>query len=488
VLVALSGTTFRIWQVWIQNLDVIASPVRVFQMVVPIMFASLLLLLASRKSNRSTIGIALTVSILGALGWWGGGLVAMLGPAGLIVLAALGWGTFSLIRRIDAHSPSALRGIAFASATFFLTQPLVVALMHVPSSTPNLSTHPSTIAGRHSPSVDFFFLVFDEYASLSTLAQYGGSDELAPALRASEFSVAQQAWAPSTLTVISLASLLDLGVPLSDGEKLNSSTKRALYELIRGEGRMFKAFQQAGYEITYVESGWSGSTCGGVVDHCYSRPFMDDFVEGVLDTSIFNPILKRQFAGSFAGGGLHALRTSVELGQILPHNRISDFVFVHVLLPHFPYRLDSRCALIPHSDLAGAPGTKPHDAYLEQVACVDTWLLQVVEVLPPEVAVVLAGDHGPTLAGQMYRDPHLWSDSDIRERASAFLATRLPVECGAARAESSLEAVSLATDCIVGTEFNQQVDDRIWLYSLEDGPRCVRPRGETFRTTTCDPT
>ena len=48
---------------------------------------------------------------------------------------------------------------------------------------------------------------------------------------------------------------------------------------------------------------------------------------------------------------------------------------------------------------------------------------------PPDVVVILAGDHGTDSRNQLAIHPEVWTDDMIRERLNAMFAIRGPAEC-----------------------------------------------------------
>jgi hypothetical protein len=137
----------------------------------------------------------------------------------------------------------------------------------------------------------------------------------------------------------------------------------------------------------------------------------------------------------------------------VPRLKRGQYLFAHVLLPHYPYVFERNCQLRPVSAWrnrivsSGAMGTaqdtlqsraERYQLYVEQAACTRVKLgrlLEAVETNPAlrDAVVVLHGDHGTriaiedraALADSGYTEAHY-----LRDWHAAFFAVRLPARNG----------------------------------------------------------
>jgi arylsulfatase A-like enzyme len=125
-----------------------------------------------------------------------------------------------------------------------------------------------------------------------------------------------------------------------------------------------------------------------------------------------------------------------------------EFVFAHVLPPHYPYMYDANCVPNPKArDRLGAasPNAPPpqtnteesrrrrYELYEEQVRCVlreFERLLDTLEVLPgfEDAVIIVHGDHGSkiTIIRPTYEHLDRLTSRDLRDSYSTLFAVRAP--------------------------------------------------------------
>ena len=141
-----------------------------------------------------------------------------------------------------------------------------------------------------------------------------------------------------------------------------------------------------------------------------------------------------------------------------------QYVFAHVLLPHYPFELDGDCNYV---------GRKPDQAaqenYLEHVQCANKLMGLLVQKLASlgrldNSLIVFQGDHGrywyPADMGVLYQyhplnvsiprinaqegDSSTWPSELIEIRASALLLVKYPGQSVAARSDKLVEMIDVA--------------------------------------------
>jgi hypothetical protein len=220
---------------------------------------------------------------------------------------------------------------------------------------------------------------------------------------------------------------------------------------------------------------------------CYQRYLVDDSVQAVIDLNLLNQWAYTEWGHAFGNNALRAMRDARTALEEIQWNEADDFLFAHVLMPHEPYMFDSSCNRV--SFPLGLPDGQPlasdreKIAYLEQAACVGRLLVEFSEAVDPDSIVVIAGDHGTTFGGQMYRPAVDWTEPEIQERGSTFLAYRFARGCDIPSGTSTMEALSMAIEC--GTGLNlQQPEAQLWL-SPYVGPGICLDTGTLERLNAC---
>ncbi len=490
LLVALSGVTYSAMAVWSGNAHV--PPLRLVQLIAleAALYAGVLALVAWRGGDLTVS--AVTLSLAGMLFGSGGALAERIGAAGAWAFFFLSVGAcLALLKRVAASNVNSLRVLAVWLSTFLFLQPVLSVVLDRDVSQSSVVASPALVDGNTGLLKDFVLVVFDGYTSPATLRdEFSFDSPLRNPLTEEGFEVVDSAWSPSTRTMFSISALLNFGSPLTTGEGVTGGDIAALVDMIRGDARLFSMFRDAGYQLTYVESGWVGSVCGEAADTCVRRGFVDEAVQTVIDRSLLNDFAMRRWGHAFAQGGLRSLNELERIIRDMDANGANDIVFAHVVLPHGPYVLGSDCQTTgTRIDEPADPGSQDEifrAAYLEQVNCVDRWLAPLAASIPQDAAVVFTADHGSLFRGQMSRAPATWSAEDIAERSQVFLATRLPESCSASsNLSGSLEAVMDATDCLLGTHVDRTATETLWLFSDEAVPRCIELPGATWRSLMC---
>ncbi|MGH8925892.1 MAG: hypothetical protein ACRDWA_14840 [Acidimicrobiia bacterium] len=299
-------------------------------------------------------------------------------------------------------------------------------------------------------------IVLDGFASPAVIASSIGEElTFLEGLEAMGFTVPDLAWAPSTTTELSVGSYLE--------QELLKVPKK---NVLRGDGSLINGNVARSHRISYVESGWYGTVCGASVDICYQRYLVDDSVQAAIDLSLLNQWSYTEWGHAFGNNALRAMRDARTALEEIQRNDEDDFLFAHVLMPHEPYMFDSSC------DRAPLPTSLPHGqsdandrekvAYVEQAECLGRLLVEFSEAVDPQSIVVITGDHGTDFGGQMYRPAEEWSEREVQERGSTFLAYRLSSGCQTPTGTSTMEALSMAIACGTGLSLTPPTPE-LWL-------------------------
>jgi hypothetical protein len=284
---------------------------------------------------------------------------------------------------------------------------------------------------------DIVLVVADAYVGVDALQRYFDV-EYQPdgALQEHGFWLPELAFSAYASTNAALPAILDMHYPIEGGPGINPATRQQLYDRIGGNNRFVDVLKNNGYQVTMIESGWSGSICGSAVDQCVPSPFVDESVYKLVERSWLGPFVWRKFGYAFNIGASGTMAWLDENIENITNNSTPDFVMAHLEIPHPPMFLDGRCDLVVSEDRNGVLLRRPgvdidvrKAAYLEQAKCVDRFMADLSERIGSDVVLILTGDHGSDSHLQMDTNPIDWTDDAIRERFNVMFAFRGPEVC-----------------------------------------------------------
>ena len=272
-----------------------------------------------------------------------------------------------------------------------------------------------------------------------------------------------EAWSSYPMTIASVASLLDMGYPLGDGDLVDEGSSEVLAQVMSGDNQFTRILDTNGYHVTYVESGYSRSYCAEIVDNCIESAFLDEGTHWILAQSILGMKLRERTGSAFTEGALHTMDWLGANVEAFADNDQHDFVFANVLAPHPPLFLDSQCEVVfeywrvGNSVYAGDEiiGDR-QEALIDQSKCVSAFEDRFFIDAPEDSVVMFLSDHGGDSLGQMSKADRVWDDTDVIERLNVHLAIRTPVECSFGTEVLLSEVLRDLLWCFAGTEPQSQ--------------------------------
>ena len=370
------------------------------------------LALVMLASSGGTIA-ASTSTLIGLLIWVGvvvaGALLVNRVPGGFGAFIALGAFAFLVVGLVLSWS-----------ATERPTQSMGQT---VSSSMPStLSVHP-----------DVFIVLLDGFPGDRAVQEvYDSSLEFTDAAGI----VRREAWSSYPMTIASVASLLDMGYPLGDGEVVDETSSEPLAQVMAGDNRFTRILDTNGYQVTYVESGYSRSYCAEIVDDCIESAFLDEGTHWILAQSILGMKLRERTGSAFTQGALHTMEWLGDHVEAYADNNQPDFVFANVLAPHPPLFLDAECNVVfeywrvGNSVYAGDEIVEERqDALVDQSECVADFEDQFFMTVSNDSVVIFVSDHGGDSLGQMSKADRIWDQADIVERLNVHFTVRTPMGC-----------------------------------------------------------
>jgi len=319
---------------------------------------------------------------------------------------------------------------------------------------------PTSIELSHKP--DIWLVVVDGYPSTMTLESdlmVSGSSHLAGRLVATGFDVPESVWAPYVATRLVVPTILDMDY-VASGWTENGATIHDLHEKISGDNELIDNLTDNGYETLMIESGWSGGACGGRFRECSASPLYDEAFNRVLHRSLLS-----ELPISFLG--LHfSLGTQSTMGQLLelandprPDGATPRFVFAHLLTPHAPFFLDASCSVVLDErrqgfffPFPGVSGEVRDRFFLEQLSCLDDFIIQLQQAIDSEAVFVLVSDHGTDRRAQTTLEPTGWTSEAMRERFGTLAAVRAPYDCPVPDPLFSVNLMRVVLSCLSESE------------------------------------
>ena len=231
-----------------------------------------------------------------------------------------------------------------------------------------------------------------------------------------------------------------------------------------------KHFQKNGWQVSVVQPEYVNYCQDGFSCFTYSLKGSSGAFEEIPDFSIRFQVLVKEFVASLVsqargwdfidpirpfilertlpkGGWSNPtvpLLAQAQLRQVksaLIEGRGQQYVFAHILAPHFPWIYDERCDvkkiedwLLPYAGRGGSSKgalQKSTEAYWAQSMCTHQTLLGLIDAVdaahPGRVRFVIHGDHGPRTMARSIKDLKQFpNDEQARKNLlSPFVATRL---------------------------------------------------------------
>ena len=307
---------------------------------------------------------------------------------------------------------------------------------------PLVNTKPAFGAAENQ-APDVYLILLDERANSQVMRERFGfqGEAFEDSLRQLGFTIpalVQSNYVHTTLSLISLLSFTHLA-RLSDelgAEEMDPSLPDELLQ----ENRAARFFRSRGYRFVYFPSQWWPST--------RHMRHADEEVEVWSTTTLSRGLTRSDLRRNMrkltplwytplGDGSEYAdyVRRTFERLKNLPATDRPRFVFAHIVSPHPPVALDPHCRAVNGPDLVRANHPLTMAAYLDQVRCLDSLVLDLAGALLTHSRrtpiILLQGDHGtsslnysgaPTVA-EVTR-------AQAQERFGAFGAYLLPQSNG----------------------------------------------------------
>lgn len=422
-------------QIATSNVAGIPHPERLLFLTLGLWLTGVMLMYAFKRlgaSNRTST----VFSFFLLVGISRGFLVLRLFPLllGWIVLAA---GVLTLAALVSRMPSDVLVSAVLVASSVFLLSSSVVGLYRTSQDWGESAVIHTYFEIAEEPinTQDIFLVVLDGYAGMVAMRDTFGIETPAwvGGLKQRGFDVPGSAWSSYHSTSASIPSLLNMSYPLETGRQVTRSTRSDLYEIIGGDNVLTETLSSWGYQTTMLESGWSGSSCGSMVDTCVPSAFLDEPTYFTLEYSVVGPQILERYGYAFTAGAQRSMLWLLDSAPLITSNQRPDFVFAHIMAPHGPFLLDRHCEVryIPEAkgvgfQRAGVDKQIREALYLEQAGCLDRFMFDLADSIPENATLVFIADHGTDSRRQLKQQPTDWDTEDIAERFNILMATRSP--------------------------------------------------------------
>lgn len=351
-------------------------------------------------------------------------------------------------------------------------------------------------------------LVLDEFAGLRGLpGEISGSQELVSRISnyytGNGFRLSSHAYSQYLGTGDSLSNLLNF----SSSDKSEAYIHTLNEKMILSVNKYFEFLSDTGYALHIFQSDYlnfcdtpgvhvascstyQSNSIGTIADIEISSLQKSRFIlNSYVDSSAFLRRLRRAYArvddrldialpawpaGNSRTGPLAAMATianlKTELGELSP----GDFYFAHLLLPHFPYNLNSDCSpksrvrtwlnRIPFENVSRlgeqnntASRAVRYQHYFAQIKCTQTVIEEFIAAIKASgqwqrSIIIIHGDHGSRIVRHhpLVENLNLLVKDDFRDAYSSFFAVKSGSSTG------GLDVVPLPLQTLLAREWQLQ--------------------------------
>jgi hypothetical protein len=395
-------------------------------------------------------------------GAWGseGTLVSWLASSVLLAVVVVSVGRI-------AERPLFQKAVFITSLTLATTALVLIGQSIITESPTSVRIEEVTTAADPTITPDITFILLDAYARGDILSRdftYDNSMFIGT-LEDAGFEVADSANANYSATHASVSSMLNMSyLEFTDGA-IDNSDLETLSATVSGDNQLVEKLKDYGYQYLHASGDNWLNQCSDIVDICLPGPALDQTAFSLLTKTPVGPLLYPETGNPTTRLNLSRIEQLANWRATTKNeNDAPLFSYVHLVLPHPPFYLDSQCRprvnpvlggqLIADATTSSSYREMRRGAYVEQLICANTMIESFLTEIGEDDIVVIASDHGPDSYGTLDSDPSTWTEGQLRERLATLTAIRLPAQCDNP-ADENLQAVNIfriVLGCVQDTE------------------------------------
>lgn len=319
----------------------------------------------------------------------------------VLLIVLLGW------KMRAAPNVNLIAGINLMALILLLFPFIGLAVVAVSRALfPAPKVHHAVEGPLSGPSPDIYYIILDSYPRADVLQESYGYDNTSfiQSLEDLGFYVAECSQSNFAITGLSLTSSLNLEYlqNLSDAFRPDTGEFVGLFKYL-DENSVQESVTNLGYRTISFASGfpWVEWRDADVLLAPPEGP-MTEF-EALLLQSTYASILDNtrwvDYEEKYAERFRRRTWFVLESFEWLAAEPGPKFVFIHLIVPHPPYAFDEYGNPVPASQV------NPETGFLDQVKFINTFILPglrtLIEKSPTPPVILLQGDHGPTLEGNI---------------------------------------------------------------------------------------
>jgi hypothetical protein len=244
---------------------------------------------------------------------------------------------------------------------------------------------------------DIYYLIFDRYSGPVALKNYYGFDNepFYRKLRNRRFGTAEASLSNYVSTYLSLTATLNMSY-LDDLFPKLPVRKRAIFHMLQ-DHRVGRLLKSLGYTYYHIGSWYEGTKRNPYADNEFHPSGLtslnEDFLIKFAESTWLDLYLRGQ--GAVLQTYQHREGVKQQFDRLAQVSRRSGpkFVFLHMLVPHFPFVFGPNGEDITKSDLRS-----PAVYYVDQVRFINQRILKMIKMLrrnsPQPPVIILQADEG----------------------------------------------------------------------------------------------
>jgi hypothetical protein len=277
-------------------------------------------------------------------------------------------------------------------------------------------------------SPDIYYIILDGHASPRTLKELYDYDigAFTARLRAKGFFIAEKSFSNYAMTMLSLASSLNMNYLDSLDDRIGFQ-EQDLYlpQRMIEENIVMESLKSMGYKIIFLGSGFGITQRSRYADEEIDCGYVDETIGRFIQSTLVRVIADRKRL-ILKDKYNRIIRMFSELERI-PERDGPKFTFAHIPAPQWPFLFDVNGNLFTGTNLSNA---QLREAYLNQLTFIDMKVEALIKGILSRSStapiILLQADHGPNFAfpGQYHlqNPPH----EILREKMLIFNALYLP--------------------------------------------------------------